>query len=777
MSGSVDDEVVRMRFDNGAFSRGVSSTIGMLSKLKNALSFNGADKGLNNIENKANKFDLNNVNKQLDESSHHFSAWRTAGLIAFATVVHKAVNAGLNVVKAFTVSPIAAGFKNYETQINAVQTILANTGLKGKAGLGQVNDALGQLNTYANKTVYNFSEMAKNIGTFTAAGVKLKPAVNAIKGIANLAALSGSNSDQASTAMYQLSQAIAANKVGLQDWNSVVNAGMGGKIFQQALFNTGKLQHTLKGVKANETFDQWTKAGNSFRGSLQKGWITGKVLTDTLSQFTGDLTDAQLKAQGYNKTQIAQIQALAKTASGAATHIKTLTQLQDALKEEVATAYGAIFKTIFGDINGATALFSGIHTVVENALTVPIYALNTFLQKVVALGGRAKAIDAFKNIFMALGKVVQTVEKAFRDIFPPTTAKQVVGMIDKFDYFSQKLQYMSVMLSGPLRHVFAGFFAIFDIAKQVISGVIHVVLNLFGAMSSGGGGLLHVASTIGDMIVSFDKALKSGGALRDFFSNIGGILAVPLRMLGDFASALGGLFTGFHAGKASGVTSVLDSVNAKLKSVRHSANGIGDLFSGMMSKIKPGLQAVVNAFSKIGDAIARGLNSQAFSNVLKGVQVGLLAAIVVMIKKFFSKGINVDIGGGLFGKAGEVLEGVTGKLKAMQTELKAKALLEIAAALGILVLSIVTLSAVNPAKIASSLKAMAVGFGELLGSFKILSQISSGTGIVKMPVMAASLNILAGAILILAGAVKILASMSWAQLKKVSQQSVFCSLK
>jgi hypothetical protein len=211
----VDDEVVRMRFDNSAFSRGVSNTIGMLGKLKSALSFNGADKGLSNIENKANKFDLNNVNKQLDESAHHWSAWKTAGLIAFATVVHRAVNAGINVVKAFTVNPLAAGFKNYETQINAVQTILANTGLKGSQGLGQVNKALDTLNTYANQTVYNFSDMAKNIGTFTAAGVKLQPAVNAIKGIANLAALSGSSADQASTAMYQLSQAIAANKVGL----------------------------------------------------------------------------------------------------------------------------------------------------------------------------------------------------------------------------------------------------------------------------------------------------------------------------------------------------------------------------------------------------------------------------------------------------------------------------------------------------------------------------------------------------------------------------------
>jgi hypothetical protein len=38
---------------------------------------------------------------------------------------------------------------------------MANTGLVGKKGLGTVQKALDELNTYANLTVYNFSEMAR----------------------------------------------------------------------------------------------------------------------------------------------------------------------------------------------------------------------------------------------------------------------------------------------------------------------------------------------------------------------------------------------------------------------------------------------------------------------------------------------------------------------------------------------------------------------------------------------------------------------------------------
>ena len=120
--------------------------------------------------------------------------------------------------------------------------------------------------------------MTRNIGTFTAAGIDLDTSVNAIQGIANLAAISGSTSQQASTAMYQLSQALASGTVKLMDWNSVVNAGMGGEIFQDALKKTSEELKT--GAEAA------IKAKGSFRESLQTGWLTSEVLTETLKKFT-----------------------------------------------------------------------------------------------------------------------------------------------------------------------------------------------------------------------------------------------------------------------------------------------------------------------------------------------------------------------------------------------------------------------------------------------------------------------------------------------------------
>lgn len=298
MSTTVDERVVEMRFDNKQFEANVQTSLSTLDKLKRSLNLEGAAKGLENVNTAAQKCDMNPLTNAVETVKVKFSTLEVMAVTALANITNSAVNAGRNIVSALTIDPIKTGFQEYETQINAVQTILANTSSKGTT-LDQVNNALDELNHYADMTIYNFTEMTRNIGTFTAAGVDLDTSVSAIKGIANLAAVSGSTSQQASTAMYQLSQALAAGTVKLQDWNSVVNAGMGGQVFQNALKETAKVH----GI----AIDEMIKDEGSFRETLSKGWLTSDILTETLSKFTGDLNEEQLRTMGYTDEQIQSI--------------------------------------------------------------------------------------------------------------------------------------------------------------------------------------------------------------------------------------------------------------------------------------------------------------------------------------------------------------------------------------------------------------------------------------------------------------------------------------
>lgn len=366
MSTTIDQRVVEMRFDNSHFEKNVSTTMSTLDKLKAKLNLSSASKGLNSLNNAAKNVNMSGLGGAVDVVTAKFSALQVAGVTALARITNSAITAGNNIVKSLTIDPIKSGFSEYETKMGSIQTILANTEHQGTT-LNDVTRALEELNLYADKTIYNFQEMTRNIGTFTAAGVDLDTSVRSIQGIANLAAISGSTSQQASTAMYQLSQALATGTVKLMDWNSVVNAGMGGKVFQNALIQTAAM---LDGSAAK--VDEWQKTHidkfGSFRDSLTQGeWLTSEVLTKTLEQFTmaaekGSAEWEEFKKSlmddGYTAAQAESILKMANTATDAATKVKTFTQLMDTLKESAQSGWAQTWETLVGDFEEAKSFFT-----------------------------------------------------------------------------------------------------------------------------------------------------------------------------------------------------------------------------------------------------------------------------------------------------------------------------------------------------------------------------------------------------------------------------------
>lgn len=352
MSRTIDERVVSMQFDNSHFESNVRTSLGTIEKLKQSLNFKSASQGLENINRASKSCTLAPLSSAAETVKMKFSAMEVMAVTALANITNSAINTGKRMISALTIDPIKTGLSEYETQIGAIQTILANTESKGTT-LDDVNAALDELNTYADKTIYNFTQMTRNIGTFTAAGVGLKESTQAIKGIANLAAVSGSTSQQASTAMYQLSQALAAGRVSLMDWNSVVNAGMGGEVFQNALKRTSRMLGT--GV------DEAIKKYGTFRESLTQGqWLTKEVLVETLAQLSGAYDKADLIAQGFTEQQANEILKLADTAEQAATKVKTFTQLWDTLKESAQSGWTQTWEYVLGDFEESKWFFSNL---------------------------------------------------------------------------------------------------------------------------------------------------------------------------------------------------------------------------------------------------------------------------------------------------------------------------------------------------------------------------------------------------------------------------------
>lgn len=774
MSTTIDERVVKATFDNNQFERAVAKTMSTLEGLKKSLNLEGAAKGISDVNAAANRFSLGNIAAGVEGISAKFQAMGIIGVTALANIATRAIQAGAQLAKSLTITPITDGLKEYETNLNSVQTILANTQVSG-ATLNDVNKALQDLNHYSDQTIYNFSQMAKNIGTFTAAGVDLNTATASIKGIANLAAFSGSNAEQASNAMYQLSQEIAAGKVTLMGWNSVVNAGMGGTTFQRALATTavamGKIDE--KSVKLTGSMKNVTIGGESFRDSISSAggkasWLTSDVLTSTLKQFTGDMKDSELATLGFTAAQIKSIQATAKTAKNAATEVKTLSGLMDTTKEAIVSGWSETWQLVFGDFEEAKKTFTNLSQTIGKFVGASSDARNKVLKDWKTMGGRTVLISGIQEAFKSLMGIVQPIKDAFREIFPPTTGKRLMEMTTNF---------RSLMLSlrpGPetmnnIKRTFKGVFALFDIGFTIVKKIGQVFVDLFRTAGGGEGHFLSFTATIGDFLVRLRDAIKTGEGFTTFFRILTKVLGFPIQaiktLIGLFADGLtGGMST------AEGAIKTLQKRFAPFSDLGETIarvwGTVKDKLGDIFTFFGPFGQKVSEAFAQLWDSVQNAFSTGNFNGILDAVNTGLLGGLVLLFRKFVNNGLSLDFGGGMLSNLSGILDGLNGSLQALQKNIQADTMLKIAAAIGILAISVVALSLIDSAALTKALAAITVMFIQLAGALALFEKATSTGGVLKLPVLAAGLILLSTAIGILAISVALLAQLDWNELAK-----------
>lgn len=479
MGTSVDNRIVKMQFDNKQFESGCKTTLNTLDKLKQSLNFQGATDSLKNLASSVNNFSFGAMQKGIDAITNKFSVLGTMTDQFVRRITDQLMSTGKMIANTFTLDPVKSGFEEYTTQINAVQTILANTQSKGTT-IDQVNDALDELNHYADKTIYNFTEMTRNIGTFTAAGVDLDTSVTAIQGIANLAAVSGSTSQQASTAMYQLSQALAAGTVKLQDWNSVVNAGMGGQVFQDTLKETAR--------EFGIDIDKMIEDEGSFRDTLQQGWLTSDVLTTTLAKFTDETTE------------------LGRTATDAATKVKTFSQLWDTMKEAVQSGWTETWELVIGDFEEAKSTLTDVNNFFDGLIQRYNDARNSQIKLWKQMGGREKLIKSFWNIVEAIKTAIVPVQKALSNFIPKYTAERLMAITEGLEKLTSKMK-MSRTTAIQVYNTLMGVLSVLNFGYTVIKSVIKTVAPM---VTSQGPKLLQILSDMGYAISNItDKIARN----------------------------------------------------------------------------------------------------------------------------------------------------------------------------------------------------------------------------------------------------------------------------
>ena len=710
---------VTSKIDFSSVGSKFSSLGEKIQSLKKHFNFDQESKSISDIESAANKVDFTIMANAIDGVKNRFNNLGIVGITVLQNLTNMAMSVGASISKALSIQSVIDGYHEYETQINSVQTILANTQKEG-TNIDQVNAALDTLNTYADKTIYNFTEMTRNIGTFTAAGVGLQTSVDSIQGIANLAAISGSTSQQASTAMYQLSQAIASGTVKLMDWNSVVNAGMGGQVFQDALIRTS--EHLQTGAKAA------IEAKGSFRESLQEGWLTTEVLTETLKQFSLNVESAEdyeaaisdLVSQGYTQEEAENIANMARTAMDAATKVKTFSQLIDTLKEALGSGWAQSWRIIIGDFEEAKELWTEVSDVLSGAINDSAEARNNMLKGWADLGGRTALIEGLKNIIESMVPVMNAVSEAFRDLFPRMTSEQLYDLTIKFRDFAESLKPSEERLNQVSRMA-KGLFSIFALLKKAITTIITPIASFVGSDGVGGlvDGLLELIATFGD----FFTALNQGADATKLFSNFSDKMSEAISSISSPLKFVGDLFKDF-------------------------GNTITDVANIILDKLSKAFQWINDnvGFGNLILALVGGLAGSSFIDLKK-----LIKNITDFIDNFksFDIGIIGDLKDNLssfFGELGISLSAFTGMVNAVS-------LVAIAASVAILVNSLEKLSEIKYPTIIGNLPVIAILMMTLVKSFKKLSTVINSlnpkttiTTSIAIVALAEAINIMASAL-------------------------------
>lgn len=579
MAKSIENKVVSLELDDSKFSSKVEGVLKNVTRLKEGMNFKTATTGLDGInpaaQNAAKGMNglvtsVKNVNTTIagassgatagtanigavaKQTSTNFTMLGGAASVALGNIASKAIMAGGSMLSSFAFGPILDGFREYENQLNAVQTIQANTFSKGET-VATINAALDELNQYADKTIYSFSEMTKNIGMFTSAGVGLKESVSSIKGLSNVAAMSGASSAQAATAMYQLSQALSTGVVKLQDWNSIVNAGMGGEQFQESLKRTARTY----GVAVDEIIE---KKG-SFRNSLADGWLTSEIMIETLAQYTGDLSKEQLLNAGYTEAQTEEIMKLAETANDAATKVKTFSQLMDTVAESLGSGWASLFRTFFGDFERARTLWTGVSDVVNGGISAFFDAMQGILDRWDELGGWYEWWYALGDLWTAVSKPLIAIGKAVKDVFTGDAGAALFEFSKFLHHEIANWLIMSDQMASDIGRVF-------KMVAQIIWPVVKALLG-FGV-------------AIGQVVVA---AIKIGLILA-------GALVKPLLQVGGKISEIIDVFANWF-GQMTGGIDILGALGSILNTVVGWVQSLADWFVQLTSV------AIVPFFNRI----------------------------------------------------------------------------------------------------------------------------------------------------------------------------------
>ena len=716
MSKKVDERVVEMRFENGQFEEGVAQSTESLNKLKKSLNLEGAAKGLENVNSAAkNTSGIESLAASLEKVEHRFSTMGIVGMRVIENLTDSAMRLANRALNFLTSGIIQGGInraKNLENAHFQLQGLLKDE--------EAVSAVMKNVSDSVDGTAYSLDAAAKVASQLAASGMRAGDEMyKSLRAVAGVAAMT--NSDYESIG--QIFTTVAGN----------------GRLMGEQL-----LQLSSRGMNAAAVLGEALgKSESEIREMVSKGKIDFQTFADAMDDAFGE------HAKKANETF-----------NGALSNIKAaLARIGALFISPLIVQNGPIvkfFNTFRERINDVKKTigpladqFTGSVNEMADTATSAISRFNSEDRALIF----TNIVSTLTNAFSGLWSILKPVGQAFRDIFPQTTASQLIVITERIKDLIAKIQ-LGAVESENLRDTFKGVFSVLKFAVGIIASITKGVDNLLSHLTGVRGGFLGITGAVGRWATKMTDATKAGAAFRSVIDAISSYLGRGIDGIKNFLAIVKEKFV------APGFEKFTDVLQKLWDLVKKIGSKINEFLSG----------------------IAASFNGDSLTGVF--TMVNALVLLKIAYRKFFDewgpliKRWKQIINDGLLKTIKDITaapEGIVSAFNAVKSSLwtfnksmKYDNIMKLAKALLILASAMLVISLIDTDKMVSSMTAITALVAELMAVIKFYDAFGTATIKNSAAIIAASIGLIqmSAAVLILASALKKLSGLSWEDLAK-----------
>lgn len=711
MARPIDEKIVAMKMDNSDFNKKVKDTL---------MSFDLMNKSISDV----GEIDLSKLESSLEKMENRIGISGVMIGTAISKLTSSFIDKGVGLWNS-ALDPLIEGGKKRALNIEQAKFQFQGLGMDVEKTMQSALDAV-------KGTAYGLDEAAVVAGQFGATGIQAGEQMTAyLRGISGVAAMTGSS----------------YSDVG----NIFTTVAGNGRLMGAEL-----LRLSARGVNAAAIL---SKELGVTEGEVRKMVTDGKISFDMFAQAMNNAFGEH--ATRANETYVGSLSnvkaALGRIGAAVATpEFENKRNIFNALTpkiDELADALGPLIK-VWNEFRKMKA---------DNLINL----INKIsFKKFTELGGAANLAEAFGNTLKLGTVILDEFKKAFSGVGP--SGDTFVKFLVKGTSGLKLLSEMLLIVAKGIGKTAIVFKIIVDVLQIVWKFAVRVgkaLANLIPKSS----GTSSFFESLSKLTESMNKSMDAGNLLTktidglgriakpvgEYFTNLGNIFDEVFSILGrgDFkgvgpweedSKMVGILFkirdaaiTTFEYLNSLSIddmiNGVVDGFNWVVDKVVWFGNAIKDVWNGIVNNMPSGNTVVAGGF--LGAMIT------GFGFITK-----LVWDFVNSFKNWNNIGDSIS---GVLDGFSDAMGEVEGVLKSFTMEIKSKALLNIALAVGVLAASLWVISRLDGGQISWSIGAIVVSLGALVGALALMSKFDiTGTGngaILQLVGFALALNIIASA--------------------------------